>query len=293
MSILIDATTRLLVQGITGKAAQHHTSLMQEYGTNIVGGVRPGAGGTEVHGIPIFDTVAECREAGQPNMAILFVPAPAVREAAFEALAAGIETVLVVSEHVPLHDTMLIIAKAAETGARVIGPNTPGLISPGERCKVGFLPSAYSVAGRVGVASRSGTLAYELLARLSEAGIGQSTCVGVGGDPIVGTSFAEVLGLFQDDAGTEVILLIGEIGGSMEEEAAALVRDGTVTKPVVSYLAGRSAPEDKKMGHAGAIIAGGRGTIASKLRAFEEASVPVAEVPNDVVDLVRNALRGS
>jgi len=195
-----------------------------------------------------------------------------------------------VSEHVPLHDTMLIVAKAAETGARVIGPNTPGLISPRVRCKVGFLPADYFVPGPVGVASRSGTLTYELVARLSEAGIGQSTCVGVGGDAIVGTSFAEVLRLFQNDPETEAILLIGEIGGSMEEDAAALVRDGTVTKPVVSYLAGRSAPPGKKMGHAGAIVAGDRGTIASKLKAFGDASIPVADVPKDVVPLVRRAL---
>jgi succinyl-CoA synthetase alpha subunit len=292
MSILIDSTTRLVVQGITGKAAQHHARLMQEYGTNIVGGVRPGAGGTEIHGIPVFDTVVEVCDACRPNMSILFVPAGAMKQAAFEALDAGIEQLLMVSEHVPIHDTMEIIAKARATGATVIGPNTPGLISPGEKCKVGFLPSAYYIPGRVGVASRSGTLTYELVARLSEVGIGQSTCVGVGGDPIVGTPFCEVVRLFQGDPETEAILLIGEIGGSMEEEVAGLVLRGAVTKPVVAYLAGRSAPPDKKMGHAGAIIADGRGSIESKLRAFELASIPVAEVPNDVVGLVRDALAG-
>jgi succinyl-CoA synthetase alpha subunit len=290
MSILVDATTRLLVQGITGKAAQHHTLLMQEYGTNIVAGARPGAGGTEIHGIPIFDTVTESRDVCRPNTSILFVPASAMKQAAFEALDAGIATLLMVSEHVPIHDTMEIIAKARQTAARIIGPNTPGLVSPGERCKVGFLPSDYYIPGHVGVASRSGTLTYELVARLSEAKIGQSTCVGVGGDAIVGTPFCEVLRLFQDDPETEAVLLTGEIGGSMEEEAAALVGDGTVTKPVVAYLAGRSAPPGKKMGHAGAIVAGGRGTIESKLRAFAQASIPVAAVPNDVVGIVRDAL---
>jgi succinyl-CoA synthetase alpha subunit len=290
MSILIDTSTRLMVQGITGKAAQHHALLMREYGTTIVGGARPGAGGLAIDSIPIFDTVAECRDVCQPNASVLFVPAGAMRQAALEALDAGIETVLMVSEHVPIHDTMQIIATAARTGARVIGPNTPGMISPSAKCKVGFLPSAYYIPGNVGVASRSGTLTYELVARLTEAGIGQSTCVGVGGDPMVGTTFAEIFRLFQDDPETEAILLIGEIGGTMEEEAAGLVGDGTVTKPVVSYLAGRSAPPGKKMGHAGAIIAGGRGTIESKLEAFAQASIPVAEVPKDVVGLVRDAL---
>lgn len=293
MSILIDASTRLMVQGITGKAAQHHALLMREYGTTIVGGVRPGAGGSEIHDIPVFDTVVECCDVSKPNASILFIPAGAMRQAAFEALDAGIETVLMVSEHVPIHDTMRIIARAEQTGTRVIGPNTPGMISPSAKCKVGFLPSAYYVPGSVGVASRSGTLTYELVARLTEAGVGQSTCVGVGGDPIVGTTFAEILLLFQDDPETTTILLIGEIGGTMEEEAAALVRDGTVTKPVVAYLAGRSAPREKRMGHAGAIIAGGKGTIESKLAAFAEASIPVAEVPNDVARLVREALSRS
>lgn len=290
MSILIDATTRLVVQGITGKAAHHHASLMQEYGTNVVAGVRPGAGGGEIHGIPIFDSVVEACNVRQPDMSILFVPASAMKRAAFEALDAGIGQLLMVSEHVPIHDTMEIVAKARETGARVIGPNTPGLISPRARCKVGFLPSAYYIAGHVGVASRSGTLTYELVARLTEENIGQSTCVGVGGDPIVGTPFHEVVRLFQEDRETEVILLIGEIGGSMEEEVAGIVQRGTITKPIVAYVAGRSAPPDRKMGHAGAIIADGRGTIQSKLRAFELASIPVAEIPNDVVGLVRNAL---
>ena len=287
MSIIINSETKLVVQGITGNAASHHTKLMMDYGTNIVAGVRPGAGGIQVHGVPVFDTVQQAVEVRKPNTSILFIPAKVMKLAAFEALEAGIKTIVMVSEHIPLHDTMAIIAKARELNARVIGPNTPGLISPSENCKVGFVPSAYYIPGPVGVASRSGTLTYEIVSRLTETGIGQSTCVGIGGDPIIGSSFFDVLKLFQNDPETKAILLIGEIGGTMEEEAAALVEQGEITKPVVAYLAGRTAPADKKMGHAGAIIAGGRGTIASKLEAFQQASIPVAAVPGDVAPLIK------
>ncbi len=287
MSILITSQTRLLVQGITGDAARFHTKLMREYGTNIVAGVRPGAGGTEVDGVKVFDTVQESIEAEQPNTSILFVPAKAMKAAAFEAFEAGIKTIVIVSEHIPLHDTMEIVAKAQLVGARIVGPNTPGLISPAEKCKVGFVPSSYYIPGKVGVASRSGTLTYEIVSRLTEAGIGQSTCVGIGGDPVIGTPFSEILHLFQNDPATEAILMIGEIGGTMEEEAAELVKKGEITKPVITYLAGRTAPPDKKMGHAGAIIAGGRGTIQSKLDGFEQAGIPVAKVPGEVVNLIQ------
>jgi succinyl-CoA synthetase alpha subunit len=263
---------------------------MWEYGTNIVGGVRPGAGGTNVDGIRVFNTVAEvCDECG-PDSSILFIPAKAMKHAALEALNAGIKKLVVVSEHVPLHDAMEIVACAQLKQARVIGPNTPGVISPVERCIVGFVPSAYYVPGHVGVASRSGTLTYELVGRLSEAQIGQSTCVGIGGDPVVGTPFSDILLMFESDPETKAILMIGEIGGSMEEEAAELVQRSVIKKPVVAYLAGRTAPADKKMGHAGAIIAGNRGTIASKLQAFEQAAIPVAAVPGEVVNLVADAL---
>ncbi len=290
MSIIISSQTRLVIQGITGNAASYHTKLMIEYGTNVVAGVRPGASGSQVHDVPVFDTVQQSVEQRQSNTSILFIPAKAMKLAAFEALEAGIKTIVMVSEHIPLHDTMQIIAKAKELNARVIGPNTPGLISPSEKCKVGFVPSAYYIPGPVGVASRSGTLTYEIVSRLTEAGIGQSTCVGIGGDPIIGMSFADVLKLFQNDRETKAILLIGEIGGTMEEEAADLVEKYEITKPVVAYLAGRTAPADKKMGHAGAIIAGGRGTIASKLEAFQRASIPVAAVPNDVVPLINEVI---
>jgi len=290
MSVIINSQTRLLVQGITGNAARHHTKLMMEYGTNIVAGVRPGAGGTAVHGVPVFDTVQQAAEKQCPNMSILFIPANVMKQAAYEALDAGIKKMVMVSEHIPLHDTMAIIARAQALNAQVIGPNTPGLISPAEKCKVGFVPSAYYIPGPVGVASRSGTLTYEIVSRLTNAGIGQSTCIGVGGDPIIGTPFSQVLQLFQNDPETEAILLIGEIGGTMEEEAAAMVARGEIIKPVIAYLAGRTAPADKKMGHAGAIIAGGKGTIASKLEAFQQASIPVAVVPNEVVSLLKQAL---
>ncbi|MFC1852541.1 succinate--CoA ligase subunit alpha [candidate division CSSED10-310 bacterium] len=290
MSFLVDSNIRLMVQGITGQAAQHHTELMQEYGTNIVAGARPGAGGQEVCGVPVYDTVAEAVQERKANAAILFVPARAMKQATFEALAAGIRLVVMVSEHVPLHDTMEIVARGEEVGAHLIGPNTPGLIAPPLRCKIGFVPSQYYIPGSVGVASRSGTLTYEIVSRLTLAGIGQSLCVGVGGDPIVGTTFAKMVRFFQADPETKAILIIGEVGGSMEEEVAELVQKGEVTKPVVAYIAGRTAPEGKRMGHAGAIISAGRGSIDSKLKAFTASSIPVAAVPGEVVHLLLSSL---
>ncbi len=290
MSTLVNSETRVLVQGITGTAAQHHTKLMLDYGTNIVAGMRPGAGGQEVYGVPVFDLVGEAVEAKNPNAAILFVPARAMKQAAFEALEEGIRLVVMVSEHVPLHDTMAIVAKSEELGADLIGPNTPGLIAPSVRCKIGFVPSQYYLPGPVGVASRSGTLTYEIVSRLTLASIGQTTCVGVGGDPIVGTTFSKMVRLFEADPETKAILIIGEVGGSMEEEVAELVQKGEISKPVVAYIAGRTAPKGKRMGHAGAIVAAGRGSIESKLEAFEDASIPVAAVPEEVVKLVKNGM---
>ncbi|NIM14616.1 MAG: succinate--CoA ligase subunit alpha [Candidatus Aminicenantes bacterium] len=290
MSVFVNAETRVLVQGITGEAAQHHTEVMMNYGTNIVAGMRPGSGGMTVYGVPVYNTVAEAVEAKKPNASILFVPAKVMRQAAFEALDANIGLIVMVSEHVPLHDTMEIIAKAKESGADVIGPNTPGLIAPSLHCKIGFVPSQYYIPGPVGVASRSGTLTYEIVSRLTLAGIGQTTCVGVGGDPIVGTTFSKMARLFEADPETKAILLIGEVGGSMEEEVAELVQKGEITKPVVAYIAGRTAPKGKRMGHAGAIIAAGRGSIESKLKAFEAANIPVAAIPDEVVKLVKDSL---
>jgi succinyl-CoA synthetase alpha subunit len=290
MSMLVGPETRVLVQGITGSAARHHTELMLDYGTKVVAGVRPGAGGQEVGGVPVYDSVAEAVAATVANASILFVPARAMKAAAFEAMDAGIGLLVPVSEHVPLHDTMAIVARAAELAADVVGPNTPGLIAPPVGCKIGFVPSQYYTSGPVGVASRSGTLTYEIVSRLTMAGIGQTLCVGVGGDGVVGTTFSRMARLFEEDPETRVILLVGEVGGSMEEDAAELKASGEITKPVVAYIAGRTAPEGKRMGHAGAIVAAGRGSIASKLEAYAAAGIPVAEVPGEVVGLVREAL---
>lgn len=291
MSILVDEQTRVLVQGITGRAARHHVGLMRRFGTRVVAGVRPGAGGERVHDVPVFDTVREAINATAASAAVLFVPAAVMREAALEAMQAGIRLLVMVTEHVPRHDTMWLLAAAREMEARIIGPNTPGLIAPGAHCKIGFLPADYYRPGPVGVASRSGTLTYEIVSRLTEAGIGQTTCLGVGGDAVVGTTFAEAARLFEVDPDTQSMLFIGEVGGSLEEELAGLVRTGEVTKPVVVYIAGRTAPEGKRMGHAGAIVAGGRGSLNSKLAAFAEAGVPVATLPADVPELVRQALK--
>jgi len=291
MSRLVDQNTSVVVQGITGTAARHHAAVMRRFGTQIVAGVRPGAVERDVDGVPVFDTVVEAVEQRSANASILFVPARAMKAAAFESIDAGIKLLVAVSEHVPLHDTLAMIEYADRHGARLIGPNTPGLIAPSLRCKIGFVPSDYFIPGPVGVASRSGTLTYELVSRLTTAQIGQSLCVGVGGDPVVGTTFPTMAQLFEDDPDTEVILIVGEIGGSMEEETAALVQSGDISKPVIAYIAGRNAPEGKRMGHAGAIVSGGRGSIKSKLKAFEEAGIPVAETPGDVIALVREALK--
>ena len=290
MSPLVTSDTKVLVQGITGTAARHHARLMLDYGTRVVAGARPGAGGEEVHGVPVFDTPEAAVAETGADASILFVPAGAMKAAAFSALDAGIRLLVMVSEHVPLHDTLQIVARAEEAGARVVGPNTPGLIAPPERCKIGFVPSRYYAPGPVGVASRSGTLTYEIVSRLTMEDIGQTLCVGVGGDPAVGTTFARLAHLFEADPATRAMLFVGEVGGSMEEEVADLVATGQIRKPVVAYIAGRTAPEGKRMGHAGAIVSGGRGSIKSKLAAFEAARIPVASVPGEVVSLVRRAL---
>ena len=290
MNGMVNRETRLIVQGITGDAARHHAGLMRAYGTGVVAGVRPGAGGQTVDGVPVFDRVAEAVDATGATASVLFVPAGAVRGAAEEALDAGLKLLVMVPEHVPLHDTLAVVERAQAAGARVVGPNTPGLIRPAARCKLGFLPESYFVDGPVGVTSRSGTLTYEIVRRLTGAGLGQSTCVGVGGDPVVCTTFADMLRFFEGDPDTRAVVMVGEIGGSLEEDAAQLLIDGEVTKPVIAFLAGRNAPPDKRMGHAGAIIAAGRGTIESKLAAFAAAGVRVADRLTDVVTLVREAL---
>ena len=291
MSIIAKGSTCVLIQGITGNAARLHTKNMLDYGTKIVAGVRPGGGGGDVHGVPVYDSVAQATSNHLVDATILFVPPRGTKAAALEALNAGIKIIVMVAEHVPLHDNLEILEEAEKKGVLVIGPNTPGLIIPPERTKLGFVPSQYFVPGPIGVASRSGTLTYEIVSRLTLNGVGQTTCIGVGGDPIVGTPFPKILQFFEKDSETKAILLIGEIGGTKEEEAAEMIRERRITKPVFVYLVGRTAPEGKRVGHAGALIEGSRGTIKSKLACFSEAGVPVAETPADVIRIAKEILK--
>ncbi|WP_324669031.1 succinate--CoA ligase subunit alpha [Geochorda subterranea] len=288
MAILVDRGTRLLVQGITGREGAFHTARMLEYGTQVVGGVTPGKGGSTVEGVPVFDTVQEARAATGANASIIFVPAGFAADAALEAIEAGLELVVIITEGIPVQDMLQVVARARQRGTRLIGPNCPGLISPGEAL-VGILPGRVFTPGPVGLVSRSGTLTYEVVHLLSQAGIGQSTCVGVGGDPIVGTRFVDVLARFEEDPATRAVVLIGEIGGTDEEEAAAFIRE-RVTKPVVAFISGRTAPPGKRMGHAGAIISGRLGTPQSKVEALRAAHVPVADSIDEIVRLVGERL---
>lgn len=290
MGILVDENTKIIVQGITGKAGSTHTKNMLDYGTRIAAGVRPGADGEEVHGIPVYNTVRSALEEHEANASILFVPSNLAKGAALEAIEAGIKLVVIIPEHVPLLDTLEIIETAKKHKSTVIGPNTPGLISPEARCKIGFVPNQYYIPGSVGVASRSGTLTYEIVSRLTLNGIGQTTCIGVGGDPLVGTPFPNLVKMFEEDTKTRLILLIGEIGGTQEENVAEMIINGDVKKPVVVYIAGHAVPSGKKMGHAGAIVSGGMGTIESKMRIFERAGVAVAKTPAEAVELVKENL---
>ena len=288
MAIWADENIRLLVQGITGHQGQFHTKAMMEFGTKIVAGVTPGKGGQQVHGVPVYDSVEEAMER-EANASIVFVPAPFAKDAVIEALDAGIKLVVVITENIPFHDTMQFVHYAKYKGARVIGPNCPGIASPG-KTKIGILPNVIFKEGNIGVASRSGTLTYEIVNALSQAGFGQSTCVGLGGDPIIGSTFIDALKAFEDDEETKAIVLVGEIGGTAEEEAAEYIASN-VTKPVYAYIAGRTAPPGKRMGHAGAIISGGKGTAESKIKAFEEAGVKVARFPHEIAELIKNDKR--
>lgn len=283
MSILVNRETRVLVQGITGREGRFHTAQMAAYGTRVVAGVTPGRGGLEVEGIPVFNTVAEARRATGANASVVFVPPAFAADAVMEAAEAGIELIVCITEGIPVRDMVRAVAYVRSKGSRMIGPNCPGLITPGEAL-LGILPGSIFRKGPVGVVSRSGTLTYQVVAELGERGLGQSTCVGVGGDPIIGTRFVDVLELFERDPDTKVVVLIGEIGGSDEEEAARRIRE--MKTPVVSFISGRSAPEGKRMGHAGAIISGGTGTAQSKIEALTAAGVPVAETVGEIVDLV-------
>ena len=289
MGIIVGKETKAIVQGITGTQGSFHTRLMLEYGTKIVAGVTPGKGGTEVHGVPVYDTVKEALENHEANASIIFVPARFATEAALEAIENGLKTVVIITEHIPVKDAIQIMAKAKEKGTTVIGPNTPGIITPNE-CKLGIMPAHIFKPGVVGIASRSGTLTYEIASGLTNAGLGQSTCLGLGGDPVVGLNFIEVMEMFRKDDATKAVVLIGEIGGNLEELSAEYISKTKYPKPVVAFVAGRTAPPGKRMGHAGAIIMGKAGTAQSKIEAFQKAGVPVAEKPKDVAKILSEKL---
>ncbi|HET9015303.1 MAG TPA: succinate--CoA ligase subunit alpha [Thermomicrobiaceae bacterium] len=288
MSILVGSQTRLIVQGITGREGSFHTQQMLEYGTKVVGGVTPGGAGKEVAGVPVFNTMRDAVAATEANTSIIYVPARFAPDAIYEAVDAGISLVVCISENIPTLDMVKVYHYVKQAGSRLIGPNCPGLISPG-KAKVGIMPGYIHRPGPVGLVSRSGTLTYEVVNALTEAGLGQTTAVGIGGDPIIGTSFVDVLEMFQHDPDTRAIVMIGEIGGSDEEVAADYIK-AHVTKPVVGFIAGRTAPPGKRMGHAGAIISGGHGTAAEKIAALNAAGVPVAESSPEVAELVHRAL---
>jgi len=289
MDIFVDKQTRAIVQGITGAQGSFHTRLMLDYGTKIVAGVTPGKGGTQVHGVSVYDTVKEAAENHGANASIIFVPAPFAAEAAFEAMEANLKTIVIITEHIPIKDAIQVMAKAKQQGTVIIGPNTPGIIAPSE-CKLGIMPAHVFKPGIVGIASRSGTLTYEIAAGITAADLGQSTCIGLGGDPIIGLSFVEALKHFEKDEQTKAVALIGEIGGNLEELAAEFIATEGYEKPVVAYVAGRTAPPGKRMGHAGAIVMGRTGTARSKIEAFEKAGVQVAEKPSEVAKILSQRL---
>ena len=288
MSIIIDDGSKVVVQGITGNEGRFHTASMLRYGTKIVAGVTPGKGGQQVEGVPVYNTVAEAVTRHGVDTSIIFVPARFTRSAALEAIDAGIKNLVVITEGIPQRDAIEFVAKAKKKGdVIIVGPNCPGAINPAHRIKVGIMPGHIFSPGSVGIASRSGTLTYEITWHISQAGMGQSTCVGLGGDPIVGLDFIKVLEMFHDDEETKGVVLIGEIGGNAEELAAQYISAVNYPKPVVAYIAGRLAPPGKRMGHAGAIIMGKTGTASSKIEAFTKAGVPVAEKPSDITKLLK------
>jgi len=288
MSIFIDRKTKVLVQGITGRDGAFHTKKMLEYGTKIVGGITPGKGGETMHDVPVFNTVADAVKATGADATVIYVPAAFCADAIYEAADAGIKFIVAITEGVPALDMVECVPYVKSKGARLLGPNCPGLITPGQ-CNIGILPGRICTPGNVGLVSRSGTLTYEAVDALTRAGLGQSTCVGIGGDPVNGTSFLDCLAAFEADPDTHAVVMIGEIGGS-DEEAAAKFIQARMTKPVVGFIAGQTAPPGKRMGHAGAIISGGAGTAADKIKALGEAGVPVARIPSEIAVLMGKAL---
>jgi succinyl-CoA synthetase alpha subunit len=290
MSILVDKNTRLVVQGITGREGEFHTRAMLAYGTNVVAGVTPGRGGQKVidDRVPVFNTVKEAVEATGANTSVIYVPAAFAPDAIMEAADAGIALVVCITEGIPANDMVATYEFVKQRGARLIGPNCPGLLTPGQ-AKVGIIPGNIATPGPVGVVSKSGTLTYEAVDALTKLGLGQTTIVGIGGDPIIGTNFIDVLQLFQNDPETEAIVLIGEIGGTAEQEAAAFIKEN-VSKPVVSFIAGQTAPPGRRMGHAGAIVSGGEGTAQEKIEALEAVGASVAKLPTDIAQLVKERL---
>jgi succinyl-CoA synthetase alpha subunit len=289
MSILVDRNTRLLVQGITGREGSFHTRQMIEYGTSVVAGVRAGKGGTEVEGVPVFNTVKQAVRATGANASVIFVPKQGAPDAILEATDAGLGVVVCITDWIPTQDMIRVVDYVQRTATVLIGPNCPGLITAGE-CKIGIMPGNVVTKGPVGMISRSGTLTYEIVYSLSQIGLGQTTCVGIGGDPVLGTRFIDLLLRFEADPETKVVVLVGEIGGTDEEDAAGYIR--TMTKPVVGFISGRTAPPGKRMGHAGAIVSGGKGTAQAKVEALTAAGVPVAESTREIPALVQAALAG-
>jgi succinyl-CoA synthetase alpha subunit len=288
LSVLVDKNTRLVVQGITGKEGTFHTLQMVEYGTNVVGGVTPGKGGTTHEGIPVFNTVSDAVKEEGANASVIYVPPAFAADAIMEAADAGLPLVVCITEGIPVLDMVKVKEYLADKQTRLIGPNCPGVISPG-KCKIGIMPGHIHREGRIGVVSRSGTLTYEAVGQLTALGLGQSTAIGIGGDPIIGTTHTDALALFQEDEETDGIVMIGEIGGTAEEDAAAFAKDH-VRKPIVAFIAGQTAPPGRRMGHAGAIIAGGKGTAAEKMKALEEAGINVVHSPADIGAAMRDML---